>query len=156
MANTPWGLWFAAGKENKDSHVAKGSLSATMDDSRRHRLNEHMKGKQQDDFGWIAWMQSDRNNIAWVTTCPKEHSSLNAGQFRWCVRLTLVCHRRAWRDRKGILSCTNLDGRGGGIGRRSATCPAKTWSRRHCQEEGGHAITMVLTWSYTISSCSRP
>ena len=26
-------------------------------------------------------MQSDMNDNAWVTICPKEHSSLNAGQF---------------------------------------------------------------------------
>jgi len=51
MANTPWGLWFAAGKEKKDLHVAHGSLSATMDASKRYRLNEHMKGNHQDDFG---------------------------------------------------------------------------------------------------------
>jgi len=81
MANTPWGLWSAAGKEEKESHVAQGSWSATKDDNKRHRLNEHMKGKQQDDFGRKAWMQSDRNNIAWVTAYPKEHNSLNAGQF---------------------------------------------------------------------------
>ena len=79
MANTPWGLWSAAGKEKKDSHVAQGSLSATMDDHMRHKLIEHMKGTHQDDFGKKAWMQSDRNNNAWVTACPKEHSSLNVG-----------------------------------------------------------------------------
>ncbi len=26
-------------------------------------------------------MQSDKNNSAWVTSCPKEHSALNASQF---------------------------------------------------------------------------
>jgi hypothetical protein len=26
-------------------------------------------------------MQSDRNSSAWVTACPKEHSSLSASQF---------------------------------------------------------------------------
>jgi len=81
MANTPWELWSAAGKEKKDLHVAQGSLSATMDDNRRHRVNEHIKDKQHAGFGSKAWMQSDRNNNAWVTTCPKEQSSLSAGQF---------------------------------------------------------------------------
>jgi len=81
MANMPWGLWFAAGKEKKDLHVAHGSLSATMDDSRRHRVNEHMKGKHHADFGRKAWMQCYRNINAWVTSCPKEHKSLNAGQL---------------------------------------------------------------------------
>jgi hypothetical protein len=52
-----------------------------MDDIRRHRVNEHMKGTQHDDFGRKAWMQSDIIIIAWGTTCPKEHNSLNAGQF---------------------------------------------------------------------------
>jgi hypothetical protein len=40
-----------------------------------------MKGKHHEDFVRKAWMQSNRNNNAWVTACPKEHSSLNAGQF---------------------------------------------------------------------------
>jgi hypothetical protein len=52
-----------------------------MEDSLRHGLNEHMKGKPHDDFGRKAWIQSDINNSAWVTTCPKEHSALNAHQF---------------------------------------------------------------------------
>ncbi len=50
-ANTPWGLWSAARKEKKDVCVAQGSLTATMDDSRRHKVNEHMKGTQHEDFG---------------------------------------------------------------------------------------------------------
>jgi len=81
MASTPWGLWSAAGKEKKDLRVAHGSMSATMDDTRRHKINEHMRGKQHTDFGRKAWMQSDRSSIAWVIACPKEHDSLNAGQF---------------------------------------------------------------------------
>ena len=80
-ANTPWGLWSAAEKEKKDLNVWQGSLSATMDDIRRHRLNEHMRGKQTEDFGRKAWMQCDRNSSAWITACPKEHSSLNNKQF---------------------------------------------------------------------------
>ena len=55
MANTPWGLWSAAGKENKDPNVAHVSLTTTMEDSRRHMLNEHMKRKPHDDFGRKAW-----------------------------------------------------------------------------------------------------
>jgi hypothetical protein len=81
MANTPRGLWFATGKEKKDLHMAHGRLSATMDDNMRHRVNEHMKGKQHEDFGRKAWMQCDRNINAWVTTCPKEHILLNVSQF---------------------------------------------------------------------------
>ena len=74
MDNTPWGLWSTTRKEKNDVCVTQGSLAATMDDIRRHRVNEHMKGKLHEDFGRKAWMQSDRNNNAWVTTCPKEHS----------------------------------------------------------------------------------
>ena len=44
-------------------------------------VNEHMKDKEHENFGRKAWLQSDRNIIAWVTTCPKEHSPLNARQF---------------------------------------------------------------------------
>ncbi len=80
-ANTPWGLWTAAGTEKKDVTVRQGSLTATLDDSRRHRLNAHMKDKQHEDFGRKAWIQCDRNSIAWATACPKEHSALNRRQF---------------------------------------------------------------------------
>ncbi len=52
-----------------------------MDDNRRHRLNEHTRDKHHDDFERKAWMQCDKSNSAWVTTCPKEHSSLNRRQF---------------------------------------------------------------------------
>jgi hypothetical protein len=81
MDITPWGLWSDAGKDKKDDYVTQGSMTATMDDKRRHRVNEHMKGKEHDNFGRKAWLQRDRNNNAWVTTCPKEHSSLDARQF---------------------------------------------------------------------------
>ena len=55
-ASTPWRLWSAARKEKKDDYVTQGSLTATMDDSRRHRVSEHMKGKKHDDFGRKAWL----------------------------------------------------------------------------------------------------
>jgi len=58
--------------------VAQGTLSATMDENMRHRVSEHTKSKQHEDFGRKAWMQSDRISSAWVTACPKEHRSLNA------------------------------------------------------------------------------
>ncbi len=81
MANTPWELWPSAEKEKKDLNVSQGSLSATMDDSRRQRLNERMRGKQHDDFGRKAWMHCDMSSSAWVASCPKEHSSPNKSQF---------------------------------------------------------------------------
>ncbi len=81
MARTPWGLWTSVGREKKDIQVTQGTLTATMDDNMRHRVSKHMKYKQHEDFGRKAWMQSDRNNIAWVTACPKEHNSLSANQF---------------------------------------------------------------------------
>ena len=61
--------------------VAQGTVSATMDDNMRHRVSKHMKSKQHEDFGRKAWMQSNRNNNARITACPKEHNSLNASQF---------------------------------------------------------------------------
>jgi len=56
MANTPWGLWTAAGREKKDMQVVQGTLLATMDDNMRHKVNERMKGKEREDFGRKAWM----------------------------------------------------------------------------------------------------
>ncbi len=71
-------VWLAAGREKKDMQVMQGTLTATMDDNKRHRVSEHMKSKQHEDFGRKAWMQGDRNINAWVTACPKEHNSLSA------------------------------------------------------------------------------
>ncbi len=39
----------------------QGSLTATMDESKRHRVDEHMKDKEHDNFGRKAWLQSDKN-----------------------------------------------------------------------------------------------
>ena len=80
-ANTPWGMWTATGREKKDMQLAQGALSATMDENKMHRVNEHMKFKEKEDFGRKAWMQIDKSSNAWVTACPKEHSYLNADQF---------------------------------------------------------------------------
>ena len=52
-------MWSGAGKEKKDNYVTQGSLTATMDDNMRHRLSEHMKGKEHDDFGRKTWLHSD-------------------------------------------------------------------------------------------------
>jgi hypothetical protein len=79
--NTPWGLWSAARKEIKDLHVTQGSISAMMDDNRRHKLDTQMKELEHSEFQRKAWMQIDMASSAWVTACPKEHSALNARQF---------------------------------------------------------------------------
>ncbi len=106
MANTPWGLWLSAEKEKKDSSVSQGSLSATMDDNMIHKLNEHMRGKQHDDFERKAWMQRDKSSSAWVTSCLKEHISLNKNQFQvvcqtyFGVRMGIVFLRQS--DNIGI------------------------------------------------------
>ncbi len=80
-ANTPWGLLSTAGKGHKDLQVSQGSLSAIMEDNKRHWLNKQFEGKPHEDFGRKAWTHSDRNNSAWIIACPKEHIALNAKQF---------------------------------------------------------------------------
>lgn len=101
MANTPWGLWSVAGKENKNPNVAQGILIRNIEDSRRHMLNEHMKGKPHDDFGRKAWIQSDRNSNAWVTTCPKEHIALNAHKFPVVAQTYFEVPQKCLEDMKG-------------------------------------------------------
>jgi hypothetical protein len=81
IRNAPWGLWSAAGKESKDMHVTQGNISAMLDDNKRHKLDRQMKELGHSEFQRNAWMQIDRSSSAWVTACPKEHSSLNARQF---------------------------------------------------------------------------
>ncbi len=48
--NTPWGLWTAAGREKKDLHITQGSMSATVDDSKRVRLDKQMKELGHSEF----------------------------------------------------------------------------------------------------------
>ncbi len=79
--NTPWGLWTAAGGKTKDLHMTQGSLSAIVDDSRRHNLDKRMRERSHTEFERKAWMQADKYSSAWVTACPKEHSKLTAKQF---------------------------------------------------------------------------
>jgi hypothetical protein len=61
--------------------VTQGTLSVTMDESRRHRMDRIMKARDHKEFARKAWMQCDKSCSAWVTACPKEHSALNARQF---------------------------------------------------------------------------
>ncbi len=64
-------------------------------------LNEHMKGKPHDDFWRKAWIQSDKNSSAWVTTCPKEHSALNAHQYPVQAQTYFVVPQKCLEDMKG-------------------------------------------------------
>jgi hypothetical protein len=82
VKNTPWGIWSATEKVKKDLSVTQGSLSTTMDVSRRHKMYIIMKARDHKEFARKAWMQCDKSSNAWVTACPKEHSELNARQFR--------------------------------------------------------------------------
>ncbi len=65
----------------KDLHVTQGSLSATVDDNMRHKMDRFMRARDHKEIARKAWIQGDKNNNAWVTSCPKEHSALNARQF---------------------------------------------------------------------------
>ncbi len=134
--------------------MSRGSLSATMDERRRHRLNERMQGKHHDEFGRKTWMQCDKSSSAWVPACPKEHNSLNKGQFH-VVCQTYFGVPRAWRDCTDILSCRNQAGEGSGAEGRNVMCTDRIWSRPPYQEEGGHIITTASTYNFTRSSCSR-
>ena len=72
MANTPWGLWTAARREKKDMQVAHGTLSATMDDNKRQRVNEHMKGKEQQRLGHSVPQGAQLTKLGSVPCCMSD------------------------------------------------------------------------------------
>jgi hypothetical protein len=81
QANTPWRLWTAAEGAAKEVQTSQATITATLDETRRAKIDRDMRGRDQTDFGRKAWMQADKMSSAWVTACPKEHSALNARQF---------------------------------------------------------------------------
>ncbi len=79
-------------------HVTQGSISAIMDDSKRHKLNKFMHDMEHKEFRREAWMQIDKDNSAWVTTFPKEHSAFTTRQFPVVAQTyTLASHNNAWK-----------------------------------------------------------
>jgi hypothetical protein len=45
------------------------------------KIDNDIRKRDHTDFGKKAWIQADKMSNTWVTSCPKEHSSLNARQF---------------------------------------------------------------------------
>ena len=56
-------------------------LTATLDETRRVKIDNDIRRRDHMDFGKKAWIQADKMSSSWVTACPKEHSALNARQF---------------------------------------------------------------------------
>jgi hypothetical protein len=51
-----------------------------LDETRRIKVDREIR-RDHTDFGRKACIQADKMSNTWVTTCPKEHSALNARQF---------------------------------------------------------------------------
>ena len=79
--NTPWRLWTAAKGAASEVHISQATMTATIDETRRRKIDGEIRKRDHTDFGRKAWIQADMMSNTWVTTCPKEHSALNAGQF---------------------------------------------------------------------------
>ena len=56
-------------------------MATTLDETRRLNIDNKIRKRDHADLGWKAWIQADKMSCTWVTTCPKEHSVLNARHF---------------------------------------------------------------------------
>ena len=78
---TPWHLWTKSRAGKKEGTISHASLSATLAESRRHNVDSKLRDRPHTDIERKAWMQSDKNNSAWVLACPRGVLFLNARQF---------------------------------------------------------------------------
>ena len=61
--------------------TSQATLTATLDETRRVKIDNDIRRRNQSDFGMKAWIQTDKRSSSWVTTCPKEHNALSDGQL---------------------------------------------------------------------------
>ena len=57
------------------------TLTATLDETRRMKIDREIMRRDHTDFGRTAWIQATTMSNTWVTSCPEEHNALNARQF---------------------------------------------------------------------------
>ena len=81
QANTPWRMWTASEGAAKEMQTSQATVTATLDETRRIRIDNELRKRDQTGFGRKAWIQADKISGSWVTAFPKEHSALNATQF---------------------------------------------------------------------------
>ena len=62
-------------------HTSHATLTATLDETKRAKIDKEIRRRDHTDFGRNAWMHADMMNNTWVIACPKEHIALNAIQF---------------------------------------------------------------------------
>ena len=46
-------------------------MTATLDETRRVKIDNEIRRRDHADFGRKAWIHADKMSNAWVTTCPK-------------------------------------------------------------------------------------
>jgi len=137
LRNTPWGLWSAAGKKNKDLHVTQGSISAMIDDIKRQKIERQMKEVGHSEFQRKSWMQIDMPSSAWATACPKEHSALNARHFLVVAQTYFGVPQQCLEGVVGHAILANLGKREGSYEKHYANPTERTWSKPLSREGGG-------------------
>jgi hypothetical protein len=74
-------MWTSAEDAVKEVKTSQATLTATLDETRRIKVDREIRSKDHTVFGRKAWIQAGMMSIAWVTACPKEHNELNVMQF---------------------------------------------------------------------------
>ena len=74
-------MWTAAEGAVKEVQTSRTTLTATLDVTRRVKIDNEIRRKDHTDFGRKAWILADRMSNTWVAACPKEHNALSARQF---------------------------------------------------------------------------
>ena len=68
QANTPWRMWTSTEGAVNEVQTSQATLTATLDGSRRVKIDKDIRKRDQTDFGKKAWIQADKMISSWVTS----------------------------------------------------------------------------------------
>ena len=107
--------------KEKEELVSQAFLSNLLAESRKHYVDTQLRERNHYNFERKIWIQSEKNNNAWVWACPKGDLLLNAMQFP-------VNAQTYFGDKQqcvyGLVGQTIRQKLGGGIPNRQTRCDA--------------------------------
>jgi hypothetical protein len=71
-------MWTTVQRGKSEILVYQSFLTSTMADNIRRYIDKILRDRRHDNFERKAYVQSDKNNCAWVWTAPKGDLLLNA------------------------------------------------------------------------------
>ena len=121
MGATPWIMWAQSQVGKKEATVSHASLTVTLAKSRRHFVDKTQRKRPHTNFERKEWMQSDKNNSAWVWACPRGELTLNARQFSVVAQTFFGVKQRCL---EGLVGQPIIQKLGGNKPNRQTSCDA--------------------------------